>query len=170
MNEGPNLDACERLAQHQAIVWRIVRSFCSRSADQEDLFQEICVAIWTARDKIPVDVKPTTYVYRVALNRAISWRRKRNSYRRNLSLYQQQEQHVSVGPVSESHDDALERMHHAIKCLEPTDRCVVLMMLDGLEYAAMAEVLGVTQAAVRKRMSRAKQRLMKRFHEQTRSE
>lgn len=165
MNDGPKLDACEMLAQHQAIVWRIVRSFCSVPADQDDLFQEICVSIWTARDKFPPEVKPTTFVYRIALNRAISWRRKRIRDRTGLSKYRQHEEQSASSSqpghdASQDRSDAIRHMYRVIAELAPSDRCVILLVLDGLDYAEMAEVLGIRPSAVRKRVSRAKQRLM----------
>ncbi|MEL6109895.1 MAG: RNA polymerase sigma factor, partial [Planctomycetota bacterium] len=165
MNDGPNLDACETLAQHQAIVWRIVRSFCSRNVDQDDLFQEICVSIWAAREKFPSDVKPTTYVYRIALNRAISWRRKRIKDRTRLSEYRRHEQqtgaHADAGrEASMERSDDVRQLYRAIAELKPPDRCVILLVLDGLDYSEMSDILGISPAAVRKRVSRSKKRLM----------
>ena len=148
----------EFLALHHAIAWKIARSFSNDDADCNDLFQEICISIWTAFDSIPDEVRDTTYVYRVALNRAISWRRKRESYLGHLRAYLLRNQSNAIACEHAPHDET-EELYAAIQKLSDSDRSLILMYLDELGYDAMAEILGAKPTAVRKRVSRVKRRL-----------
>lgn len=148
----------EFLASHHAIAWKIARSFSRDGADCDDLFQEIYISIWTAYDRIPDSVSETTYLYRVALNRAISWRRKQQSYLGHLQAYLLGNPSPEVSPEL-GQQDQTEQLYAAIRQLSETDRSLILLYLDEVGYPEMAEILGVAQATVRKRVSRVKQRL-----------
>ncbi|MEM1070549.1 MAG: sigma-70 family RNA polymerase sigma factor, partial [Planctomycetota bacterium] len=112
------------LASHHAIAWKIARSFSNVDADCNDLFQEICISLWTAFDNIPDDVRDTTYVYRVALNRAISWRRKRESYLRHLKNYLLGNETTAVS-YDHAPADETEQLYAAIRQLSESDRSLI---------------------------------------------
>ena len=74
MDEHPFIELIEK---HDAAVNRVCRSFCRDAEDREDLRQEILMHLWTGWKDYRPDHKPITWVYRVAVNTAISWRRHR---------------------------------------------------------------------------------------------
>ena len=145
------------LERYQGLVWKIARSFARSSEDRDDLAQEICVSLWMAHDSIPSDVKESTYVYRIALNRAISWQRKRANYVKHLNSFFAAPRAVPV--ASGRADSELEDLYEAIRGLPEFDRSLVLLHLERRSYAEMADILGITETAVGKRLSRAKQRI-----------
>ena len=156
MNAQDDQLITEFLASNHAIAWKIAKSFSNDDADRDDLFQEICISIWTVFDKIPEEVSTTTYVYRVAINRAISWRRQRESYLGHIKAYfvRSKSSANSSEPVDET-----EKLYTAIRRLTDSDRALILMYLDEVSYPEMAEILGAKSSAIRKRVSRVKQRL-----------
>ena len=60
---------------HKAIVLKVSRSFAVDEEDQNDLFQEIVLQIWKSMPDYEERSKPSTWIYRIALNKAISWSR-----------------------------------------------------------------------------------------------
>src|SRR5215212_7003639 len=63
------------LGEHTGLLIKVVRSFAEGPADQDDLFQEILLQVWLSLPNFRKDSKPTTWLYRVALNTALAWRR-----------------------------------------------------------------------------------------------
>ncbi len=117
--------------------------------------QEILLQIWrslpTLRDDAPAD----TWCYRVALNTAISWTR--SADRRRAISASSLEAEQATGAV-DGHD-SFELLQRFLDTLSETDRAIVLMYLDDLSSPQMAEVLGLTDGAVRVRIHRIKQKL-----------
>lgn len=147
------------LQRYEGLVWKIARSFAYGDADCDDLVQEISISLWTAYGQIPADVKESTFVYRVAFNRAVSWQRKRTTYRRHLQALFQSRQEAGAEDATSVSD--VEALYRAIRELPELERSLILLYLERQSYAQMSEVLGVSQAMVGKRLSRAKKRLAK---------
>lgn len=158
MSQPINSDFLQFLDRYQALVGRIARSFAFSQADRDDLVQEILISLWAAKDRIPANVKESTYVYRIALNRAISWKRKEQTFREHSARYAE-----NSDPESADADtaDQLEVLYSAIRSLPSLERSLILMFLDKCPYAEMAEVMGMNETTVGKRLSRAKLSLVK---------
>src|SRR5689334_20017560 len=63
------------LGEHTGLLLKVVRSFAEGGADQDDLFQEILLQVWLSMPGFREESKPTTWLYRVALNTALAWKR-----------------------------------------------------------------------------------------------
>lgn len=161
MNKPDHRNVAEFLARHQGIVFKIARAFSYEPNDFDDLFQEICICLWTAMDHIPEDVKESTYVYRIALNRAISLQRKRKSYLRHLTQFWGQRSQVSSGGGYTCESSNTELLYRAIRQLSEGDRSLVLLYLEEHDANQISEILGIRPDAVRKRVSRVKVKITK---------
>ncbi len=71
------------MADHIAILYRVVNGF-AEGDDRNDLMQEVILAVWHAIPRFRAESKPTTFLYRVSHNAALSWRRTRHNYRRRV--------------------------------------------------------------------------------------
>ena len=69
--QAPKLDFAELLGQYEGALWRLAAGYVDQSADREDLFQEIAVALWQALPRYRGGASPRTFVYRIAHNTAI---------------------------------------------------------------------------------------------------
>ena len=75
------------LGEHTGLLLKVVRSFAEAPADQDDLFQEILLQVWLSLPNFRDDSKPTTWLYRVAFNTALAWKRsEKKRWRRQGSL------------------------------------------------------------------------------------
>ena len=63
------------MAEHQGLLYRVVRAYGNTAEDQDDLFQEICLQLWLSIPRFEGKAKVSTWIYRVALNTALVWNR-----------------------------------------------------------------------------------------------
>src|ERR1019366_8240285 len=131
------------LDEHIGLMWKVVRGCAAALPDQDDLFQEVLLQLWSSIPAFRGEAKATTWIYRVAWNTALAWRRGERRRREG------QETFIKFSPTSQvqpSHVDSLreqevvERLYAAIRQLPKVDASLALMHLDGLSYQEMAEV------------------------------
>ncbi len=134
------------LETHRGRLAGISRSF-ARNSDGARIFEEILVRIWNALPDIEGRTVETTWVYRVALNAAMT-------YRRNDALKQ-------TAPAAEGGgDDELEQLWNFMTSLNEVDRVVFLLFLDDLSYREMADVTGLTVSHLGVKLHRIRRRFV----------
>ena len=141
------------------IIQKAARSFALH--DEDDLRQELLVALWQSIPSYRGDCKPSTFVYRVTHNYALTWARTQANYRKKLERYGQE---PSPGPSRES--ELLERLYQVIRQLPQVDRSPALLYLDDLSYSEMSKILGMSESSIGVRLHRLKQRLSEQFEEE----
>ena len=123
--------------------------------------QELLLALWRAVPGYRGDASASTFIFRVAHNAALTWHRSERTYRRRLDRFETLARpETFVPPAADAREnEALEHIYSAIRQLPPLDRSVVLMHLDGLSYAEIGQVHGLTENNVGVRLNRTKQKL-----------
>jgi|TARA_Y100001934_G_scaffold22309_1_gene25116 RNA polymerase sigma-70 factor (ECF subfamily) len=146
------------LEKHKGIVFKVARSYCSNEFDREDLVQEILAQIWRSLDTYNDAFKVTTWMYRVALNVAISFYRKDKS-----AAYKHTEiedRLLAYDMVQESENEQnLSALYAFINELNDIDKAVLLMYLEGENQAEIAANLNITISNVSTKINRIKQKL-----------
>jgi RNA polymerase sigma-70 factor (ECF subfamily) len=133
---------------------------------QQDLLQDIHVAIWRSLATFRNQCSLRTWVYRVAHNTAASFARRHRKFRRaHLVSLEQLGDHPEESPVERSYDEAAitERLRELIRQLKPIDRNVILLYLEGMDAASIGDVLGLSAANVAQKVHRTKKVLQRRF-------
>lgn len=148
------------LTEHRGIIVKTVRGFTTKPSDADDLSQEIVLALWRSIDSFRGNAKPSTWIWRIALNRAISWQRAAKAPHIDLD-------DVPEPSAKERADDALlvDRIYAAIRTLAPLDRSLMMLSLEGYSYVEIAEMTGLTETNVGARLSRARTRLADRLEQ-----
>jgi RNA polymerase sigma factor (sigma-70 family) len=146
------------LAPHLAVLRRISRAF-AEPADQHDLMQELMLAVWSARPRFQDRSAAATFVYRVAHNTALTWKRGESRRRRRREAIEAEMALRVEQTAAEPEAGLLERLYTAIRTLPTVDRSLVLMSLDGLAYAEIARHHGLSETNVGARLSRIRQRI-----------
>jgi RNA polymerase sigma-70 factor (ECF subfamily) len=152
------------MTEHRGIVVKIARSFTSSHADTEDLLQEILIRLWSSIDRYRGDANPSTWIYRVALNRALTWQR--NTNRRSTASSTDELQHF-VATTNVEDDHALNQLYEQIRGLPKIDRSLMLLSLDGLSYSEMSAITGISESNVGARLTRARKKLFAMIEEDT---
>ena len=150
------------LDAHLGLMLKIVRGCTAAPADQDDLFQDVLLQLWSSIPAFRGDAKETTWIYRVAFNTALAWRRGEQRRRVKHETFLK----FDVSPQSQpSHAETLPQMeivgqlYAAIRELPKVDASLALMHLDGLSYAEMAEVLGISENYIGVKLNRLRQQL-----------
>jgi RNA polymerase sigma-70 factor (ECF subfamily) len=147
----------EWLNEHPGLILRVVRAYGSTANDQDDLFQEILLQIWLSIPRFEKKAKASTWIYRVALNTALTWNRGEKRRRKHTALMTTFRPQQSG--CSGQSEEIIERLYGAIRKLPKVDASVVLMHLDGLAYNEMSEILGISENNVGVKLNRAKKQL-----------
>ena len=147
------------LESHGGLVFKIARSFAEDPSEQEDLGQEIWLAVWQSIPRFDSRCKESTYLYRIALNRAISWKRKIRSHRQKIDQLTSEHGHTGSMAHSSSRDPRLELIYAALRSLPEADRALMLLYLDHVPYKEIAETTGLTVSHVGVRLNRLRKQL-----------
>lgn len=144
-------------SEHRGILLKVTRSFAVSQGDQEDLAQEILIQLWLSIGGFNGESKPSTWIYRVALNTAMGWQRgeRRQRYRVQKMVELDAYWLEKKNPENEQ----VARLYDAIHKLSPHDRYLVLLYLDDLQYSEIAEIIGISESNVGVRINQAKKKL-----------
>ena len=145
------------VTDHRGLFFKVVRAFAATQYDQDDLFQEIAVAIWRSVPEFRGDSKESTWIYRVALFTAIDWSRSENRRPATQTLDTDDNILLAQAPP----DPRVDWLYERIRELEPLDRSLTLLILDGYTHAEVGALLGMSQSNVGVRIHRVKKRLAK---------
>ena len=138
---------------HKAILFKVARVYGATHSDREDLFQEIALQVWHSVEAYRGDCAATTWIYRVALNTALAWRRKERKHGQGL-----QDIGAATGLLiaPSGPDPRLDWIYQRIAELDEGNRALALLMLDGFSYRDMSQILGLSESNVGVKINRIK--------------
>ncbi len=143
------------ILSHQGIVYRVVRTYCRLEEDQQDLIQEIKLQLWRAFPKYDSSKVFSTWMYRIALNTAISWTRKSSRRVQHVATLDEAE-HEATQPIQ---SDELQVLYTLIDSLDAINRALLLLYLEELSLNEIGEVLGISPGNAAVKLTRLKQQL-----------
>lgn len=145
--------------QHQGLIHKVCIMYEHDAEIRNDLFQEIVLQLWKSFPSFRGEAKITTWMYRIALNTAISGFRKQHRYVKTEDIA---EKHFNISEsVNEDRDEDFQKLQWAIRQLTEIERAMIMMALEEVPYEEIAETIGITQNNVRVRMNRIRERLKK---------
>ena len=125
---------------------------------RNDLFQEIVLQLWKSFSSFRGEAKITTWMYRIALNTAISGFRKDTRKVRTEDL---NDAHLNISERPDDREENFQKLQWAIRQLSEIDRAMIMMALEEVPYEEIAETVGISQNNVRVRMNRIREKLRK---------
>ncbi|MDP4148112.1 MAG: sigma-70 family RNA polymerase sigma factor [Bacteroidota bacterium] len=146
--------------EHRALLFKVCNLYGRSEADRQDLFQEIVVQLWRSYPRFRNEARFSTWLYRIALNTAIS------------DLRKQKKTFLSVDPgelpagIEDLHDgpgqeEQRQQLYAAIDRLTELEKAIVMLYLEDKSYEEMEEIFGIRQNNLRVKMSRIKEKLRK---------
>lgn len=145
------------LQQHRGIVFKIANSYATHPEDRADLAQEIAAQLWRAWPGYDDRRTITTWMYRIALNVAISQLRGRSLRDRHHVPFDEGLHDIDDHAGGPDHD--LRVLQQVIARLPPMDRALMLLYLEERSQREIAEILGITETNVATKIGRLKQRI-----------
>ena len=144
------------VTQHEGIIHKVCRLYRNTREDREDLFQEIVFQVWKALPGFEGRAKITSWMYRIALNTAMSTYRKRTapvSYVEHLPDY--------ADVHNDTEEQRREQMMQALQQLSDIEKAVITLYFEDLSYDEIAEITGMNAGHVGVRLHRIKTKLQK---------
>jgi RNA polymerase sigma factor (sigma-70 family) len=156
----------ELIGENKGIIFKICHAYASNKEDRDDLAQEIIYNLWKSYSSsgFRPHYKFSTWMYRVALNVAISFYRKERRQRRRVS-YSENLLVVDddVGPPGTEAEKDLALLLQFIGALKEIDKSVILLYLGDKSYKEIAEITGITESNVATKLNRIKDKLKTNF-------
>ena len=158
MNKALEHTFVTELERHQNILHKVCRIYTHNRDAHNDLFQEITIQLWKAYPKFRGDSKLSTWIYRVALNTAITLYRK-SKRKIDTQDFETISYKIKADEYDDTEEQQLKLMYSAIKELNDIDKALVFLYLEDKDYREISETLGITEVNARVKMNRVKTKL-----------
>ncbi len=146
--------------QHRGILRKVAAGYCRSLADQHDLTQEIMLQLWKAYPRYSLGRPFSTWMYRIALNVAITFlRRNTRPVRQTVPLDEIGREFAVESIETPEMEERIVMLQRVIATLDPLNRALLLLYLDDQSYRDIAVILGITETNVATKLSRLKERL-----------
>ena len=151
------------IKDNQNLIYKICYSYCSNAESRKDLQQEILIQLWNSFSKFDGRVKLSTWIYRIALNTAIT-------FYRNDSKHNDKKVSIDASIISLSdfeyipdQEENIAMLYKFIENLNEMDKALILLYLDDNKYKDIAEILGISETNVATKICRIKKILKEQF-------
>ena len=150
--------------QNERIFYKVASFYAKTNESRKDLYQEIVLQLWKAYPSFRNDAKISTWIYRIALNTAVTLIRKE---KRAVSLASMDIYKVQLPDNIDSElDDRIQQLYKQIEHLNQLEKALVLLYLEEKSYAEISEITGISESNVGTRLSRIKQKLREQMFNQ----
>lgn len=147
------------LNQHAGIVRKVAASYSRSPHDRADLMQEIVAQLWQAYPRYDRARTFSTWMYRVALNVAISNVRSEKQRREHVLEFDPECHDIAAESTDHAADQQLAMLQRLIASLDPMNRALMMLYLDDRSHRDIAEILGISESNVGTKIGRLKQRI-----------
>lgn len=149
---------------NKKIIYKICHAYCQDPEDRKDLAQEIIIQLWKSADRYDSNYQLSTWIYRIALNVAISFQRSESRRKKHFSgsatlfpdIFEQQ----TASPAT---DENITLLYRFIDKMDALNKALILLYLDNLSYREIATILGISESNVGTKLGRLKQQLKAQF-------
>jgi RNA polymerase sigma factor (sigma-70 family) len=148
------------IVEHKGILYKVCNSYCSNRDDRDDLAQEIALQLWRSFGTFDGSSRFSTWMYRVALNVAISFYRRESTRSRHVLSVDERLLDAAIDDTPGPSDD-LTLLYQFIERLDPLTKALVLLYLDGNSYREIADALGISETNAATKIGRLKTALKK---------
>ena len=147
------------IKQHEGVIFKITTMYTDNRDDQKDLYQDVVYQLWKSFDSFRAESKISTWMYRIALNTALTRLKKSKRMGNTISIDRVvMQQTDNYNPEFE---EKLKVLYTHIKQLNVIEKGLMLLLLEGKKYDEIAEITGLSPSNVGTKISRIKQKLTK---------
>ena len=147
----------KRIQKHQGILHKICFVYSNNNADKEDLYQEIVLQLWKSYPSFRKEAKFSTWMYRVALNTAITLNKKAALFENHKT---QLSDEYAISEVIDYSED-IKILYKAISKLSKIEKAIIMLWLEEKAYSEIAEIVGISEKNVSVKLVRSKKKLAK---------
>jgi RNA polymerase sigma-70 factor (ECF subfamily) len=147
------------LEKNIGIIIKIARVYTRIEQDKEDLINDITLELWKSFKNFNGNSKISTWIYRVALNISMNYKRKKRNDSLFHSLNDLKTQDTHSWLVEEDNSSELEALFDCIDELNEINKAIVLLYLDGNSHDEISEIIGISKTNIGTRISRIKEQI-----------
>ena len=152
----------EIIKNNKGILFKVARIYCQTECERPDLIQEIMIQLWLSFPKYNNRYKITTWIYRISLNVAITFFRKKST---QINSKIQLDEFLSK-PVEVDHQEKelnLNLLERFINELREFDKALMFLYLEEKNYKEISDILGISESNISTRVNRIKNKLKEKF-------
>jgi RNA polymerase sigma factor (sigma-70 family) len=151
------------IKENKGIIYKICNSYCAGKDDRDDLAQEIIYNLWKSFDRFNTEFKFSTWMYRIALNVAISFYRQEKKFKNHNSISEGLIVFEDDPEAKKEVEKNLRLLQEFINELKEIDKAIILLYLDDKSHREIAEITGFTETNVATKINRIKDKLRTNF-------
>lgn len=145
------------IQDNETLIWKVCSIYAYTRADREDLFQDIVIQVWKALPTFRGQAKVSTWIYRVAINTAITGLRKKKDFIHSVEPASLPDD--AIADDAKAQQEQLQELYSAINNLNDIEKAIVMLYLEERSYIEMEDILGIAQGTLRVKMNRIKEKL-----------
>lgn len=158
MNSLKEKEFLKLISEHDGLIHKICHVYAADALAKQDLFQEIVIQLWKSFENFRNESKISTWMYRVALNTALTEKR-RSKTKVSLGFLDSLKDDTTHANAIDTDQENLNMLYGAIAKLTEVEKAIVMLYLDDKSYGEMEDVMGISQGALRVKMNRIKEKL-----------
>ncbi|RYD55827.1 MAG: sigma-70 family RNA polymerase sigma factor [Sphingobacteriales bacterium] len=144
---------------NERLIYKVCSMYAADAEERKDLFQEVVLQAWSAYPRFQQTSSFGTWLYRIALNTAINYKRK--SARSITSSFDDFSRFDHLSNISSEDEENYKLMHRLIGSLPSFDKALVMLYMDDYTYQQIADIMGISASNVGAKLSRIKEKLKK---------
>lgn len=148
------------VSEHRGMLYKVCRLYCFSASDRQDLFQEIVYQLWRSYPSFRGEARISTWLYRIALNTAISGLRKQRRLITSVDPGRLPTEWHDIQYPAEK-EEQLQLLYAAIDKLTEVEKALTMLYLEDKSYQEMEDILGISQNNLRVKMNRIRDKLRK---------
>jgi RNA polymerase sigma-70 factor (ECF subfamily) len=151
------------IRENKGIIYKICNSYCADKDDRDDLTQEIIYNLWKSFNSFNSEFKFSTWMYRIALNIAISFYRQEKKFKNHDSIMEGLIVFEETSEDNTEVENNLLLLQDFINELKEIDKAIILLYLDDKSHREIAQITGFTETNVATKINRIKDKLRTSF-------
>jgi len=146
------------IEEHKGMLFKICRIYQDDDADRNDLMQEIVLQLWLVFESFKGNSKISTWMYRVALNTALTYFKKQKR-RSDTEPLTEVAYNLPDSPANTEKEEQLALFYEALKHLNKIEKALIFLYMENQPYDEIALNLGISEVNVRVKLNRTKNKL-----------
>lgn len=141
------------------IIYKISKAYTRTAADRDDLINDIALELWKAFPRFKGHAKISTWIYRIALNTSMNYKRRQ---KKEISFFSDLKQIENISTLIDSEDNSnIDLLYSCIEDLDEINKAIIILYLDNNSHDEISEITGISKTNVGTRISRIKEQLKK---------
>ncbi len=152
-------DFLDIFEQNIGIIIKISRGYTTITQDREDLINDIALELWKSFKSFNGNSKISTWIYRVALNTAMNYKRKKKNDSLFFFLNDFRKYDTFPWLIEQDNSSDIEVLYQCINELNEINKAIILLYLDGNSHDEISDITGISKTNVGTRISRIKEQI-----------